>query len=321
MEQSVRLTADGYIGLLIPKSLAFSQKWKQGRDLVYNPINSIRDVSKAFKDVKLEQLILILDLDKVSNHYSSTSYYTKETYLIEKDLMKKTDTIIINGNSEDLEIFKTMNKSQKNLGNISNTTRGVPLQNKLTKKNSKFEAIRGVHVNKFTIDRTDEYLPNHLVTDNEKFDKLRRQKIVSQRLVAHVENPREHLLIKSAYDENGIISVDTVENTYITDPKFSYEFVVCLLNSKLISWYCYHFVYSDAVRSMDLDEYYINKIPLPNSLIDNGFFKDRLSQIKNALQKNNTNKIAEIEKELDKKIYALYGLNQRQIHRIEKISE
>ena len=66
----------------------------------------------------------------------------------------------------------------------------------------------------------------------------------------------------STYDEKGLLNVDTVENTIVTNSKYDPKYVVALLNSKLVAWYAYTFIFNKAVRTMDLDDYYVGKIPI-----------------------------------------------------------
>lgn len=125
----------------------------------------------------------------------------------------------------------------------------------------------------------------------------------------------------SALDKKGIIAVDTVECTVSTDKNYALEFLLCLLNSKLISWYAYRYIFSKAIRTMDLDNYYIGKIPLPNTKIANFDFVNlankmlycnvRLSEIGD----KRTDEYAKLEKEIEKTdaeiddlIYKVYGL-------------
>ena len=87
-------------------------------------------------------------------------------------------------------------------------------------------------------------------------------KIISQRIVAHVLRPTDHIIIMSTFDEDGLLSVDTVENTIVTDPDYGPKYLLAFLNSKLIAWYTYTFIFNKAVRTMDFDDYYVGKIPI-----------------------------------------------------------
>ena len=169
-----------------------------------------------------------------------------------------------------------------------------------------------------------EFLPEDVVEGNKnKATFLQQPKILSQRIVAHVTKPKDHIIIMSALDREGFMNVDTVENTVLTDENYSLEFLLCLLNSKLISWYAYRYIFSKAIRTMDLDDYYLGKIPLPNTKIDNSVFIDlanRMLSLKKRLGETGekrTDGYAKIEEEIkktdseiDEQVYKIYGITE-----------
>ncbi|MCZ7398785.1 MAG: N-6 DNA methylase [Candidatus Methanoperedens sp.] len=70
IERSYYLAKEGgYIGLIVPKSLAYVQKWCVGRKLIKDDLDTIVDAGRAFKDVKLEQVIIILKKGSASKSY------------------------------------------------------------------------------------------------------------------------------------------------------------------------------------------------------------------------------------------------------------
>ena len=83
----------------------------------------------------------------------------------------------------------------------------------------------------------------------------------------------------SALDKEGLLTVDTVENTMSTDKKYSLEFLLCILNSILISWYAYRYIFSKAIRTMDLDSHYLGRIPLPNAEVENSVFMNLVNKM------------------------------------------
>ena len=271
IEKSLNLlNNDGKFGMIIPKSLAYSQEWKNGRKLVKDKLNRVVDVSKAFEDVLLEQLILILEKNNTSSNYTLENITNHNSLSIAKKYIDLTDSIILHDNPQDFEIFKMMIKSTKRLRDISKTTRGLPFQKHVVKTPTKYKILRGRDIKRYHYSTNAEFLPDDMINLNmKKIEFLRRPKIVSQRIVAHVTKPTDHIIIMSTMDRDGIITLDTVENTVIMDDRYSFEFLLCLLNSELISWYAYRYIFSKAIRTMDLDDYYIGKIPLPEKEIDN----------------------------------------------------
>ena len=308
IERSINLLKkDGKFGMIVPKSIAYSQEWENGRKLVRDKLNRVVDVSKAFDDVLLEQLILILEKNNASSNYILENINNTNSLSIAKKFIDLTDSIILDDNPKDFEIFKRMIKSEKRLRDISKTSRGLPFQKYVVKTPTEYRIIRGRDIKRYHYSTNNEFLPNDIINLNmKKIEFLRRPKIISQRIVAHVTKPTDHIIIMSALDRKGILTLDTVENTVIKDNKYSLEFLLCLLNSELISWYAYRYIFSKAIRTMDLDDYYIGKIPLPEREIDNlkcVTLVNKLISLYEDLEKfsgKETNDKVEIKKEIEK---------------------
>lgn len=325
IEKSLGLINDkGHFGMIVPKSLAFSQLWKLGRELIKNHLTKVVDVSKAFEDVLLEQMIIILDKSAKTKGYVLQDIFSKESISIDKKFIDSTDSIILHGEKRDFEIFKKMNQSSKYLSSITKTSRGLPFQKFLVKEKTKYPVVKGKTISRYSFWLSEEFLPEKVVEGNKtKANFLQQPKILSQRIVAHVTKPKDHIIIMSALDREGLMNVDTVENTVLTDENYSLEFLLCLLNSKLISWYAYRYIFSRAIRTMDLDNYYLGKIPLPNIKIDNSVFIDlanRMLSLKKHLDETGekrTDEYAKIEEkikktdsEIDEHVYRIYGLTE-----------
>jgi type I restriction-modification system DNA methylase subunit len=321
IEKSIGLLkSNGKFGMIVPKSLAYSQEWKNGRKLIRDKLDRVVDVSKAFEDVLLEQLILILEKNNTSPNYALENISDRSSLLIEKKYIDLTDSIILHNDPQDFEIFKKMIKSTKRLSDISVTSRGLPFQKYVVKTPTKYRTLRGRDISRYHFSINDNFLPNDIINmDMKKINFLMSPKVVSQRIVAHVTKPTDHIIIMSALDKEGIITLDTVENTIIKDNKYSLEFLLCLLNSELISWYAYRYIFSKAIRTMDLDNYYIGKIPIPEKEIDNQKFirlvneltllyesLNRLSYKETDNKTNITAKIEKYEAECNKLINDLY---------------
>lgn len=332
IEKSLELiNENGYFGMIVPKSLAFSQLWKLGRELVKGRLIKVVDVSKAFEDVLLEQMILILNKSAATEDYVLQDIFSNESISIDKKFIDLTNSIILHGDKKDFEIFRKMNQSSKYLSDVSKTSRGLPFQKYLVKGKTKYPVVKGRTISRHNFWLSGEFLPEEVVEGNRsKMSFLQQPKIMSQRIVAHVTKPKDHIIIMSAIDRDGFMTVDTVENTISTDEDYSLEFLVCLLNSKLISWYAYRYIFSKAIRTMDLDNYYLGKIPLPNIKIDNSIFIEvanrmlsfnkRLDEIRG----KRTDEYARIEEEIkktdaeiDELVYDIYGLTNEEKKIIE----
>jgi len=331
IEKSLELlNKNGYFSMIVPKSLAFSQLWKNGRDLIKQHLIKIVDVSKAFEDVLLEQIIIVLKKNSRSRNYVLEDLSSEQTITIHKKFIDLTDSFILHGEKEDFKIFRKINKGARYLSAITETRRGLPFQKYLTKERTRYPVIKGKTISRYKFELDEGYLPEKMIEQN-KIKFLLKPKIISQRIVAHVTKPKEHIIIMSALDKDGFLTVDTVENTVITNDKYSLEFLLCLLNSKLVSWYTYRYIFSKAIRTMDLDKYYLGKIPLPNIEINNRIFiklANKILKLNKELQKFGdkiTDKRKKIEKEIgridrkiDEVVYRLYNLTEEEIKIIEK---
>jgi len=325
----------GYFSFIIPKSLAYSQKWASGRKLILDRLGCACDASKAFKEVLLEQMVVVVSQKFLHKpFYESVSLEENEKnepVSISKETSKNTDTILLSTTNKELQVFKKMTASKLFMKDISKTTRGLPFQRYLTKDPKGIPMYRGDHIARYTLYETKETLPEAILSGaDKKVSFLCQPKIISQRIIAHVLKPTDHIILMATFDKDGVLTVDTVENTVLSDNRFSYGFMTALLNSKLWSWCAYKFIFSNAIRTMDLDDYYVGKLPLPSIDFDNPKDKKthddlvalvekmlglnkRLAPIRDTYGYERDELLRQIErtdKEIDNLVYDLYGLTE-----------
>jgi hypothetical protein len=266
------LASSGKLGLVIPKSLTFSQMWQKVRHylLVNLQLKEIADISKAFSGVLLEQIVMIASKDAPSKSF--TGIYLDENGPSEKttisaSLCLEMATFPTHADLNCLKIYekiKTKSLGQR-FGWITETCLGYPLQGKVMKKESKAtEAVlRGDEIKPYLIMAPSCFIKkSELAQDVEKYKTLRKPKILSQNIVADVIHPKDHIVIMAAVDEHGTFNLDTVMNTVVIDDAFPIHYLNAIMNSKITSWFTYIFIYNKAIRTMHFDEYYINKIPV-----------------------------------------------------------
>ena len=160
---------------------------------------------------------------------------------------------------------------------------------------------------------------DYLDLKNRKVQLLRQPKVLSQNIVAHIQNPKPHIKITSTVDKTGdILSVDTVNNTVITDENFSPFFISALFNSTLINWYAYKFIFCSAIRTMHFDNYYVSKIPIPVATSEQQVpVVELVDHILMAKATDPDADTSEEEVEIDQLVYALYGLTAAEIAVVE----
>jgi predicted RNA methylase len=321
IEKSVKLLKDrGYLGLIVPKSLAYSQAWKPCRDFIKDDLILIVDVSKAFEDVLLEQVIFVLKKGCKSKKYEIVNILDNNKFSIQKEYITKTDSIILHDEEPDLNIFKKIVSLPTQMKDISKTFRGLPLQKYVSKTKSKYKVFRGINISRYYLSDSSEYLQN-IDSESSKIKSLLQPKIISQRIVAHVTKPKEHIIIMSTLDKDGItLNLDTVENTIITDRKYQLETILAILNSNLVSWYSYRYIFAKAIRTMDFDDYYIGKIPIP--VIPKKIETNLINLVNKMIsltdeKKKTEEEIKKTDKEINDLIYKIYGITDEEKKIIE----
>lgn len=210
----------------------------------------------------LEQVIIILqkDKDNVSNVIKIGKVVNQEINIsgeVSQILCKKADRLYLDYNPIIHNIRVKIGDNSLKLEHLAKIQGGVGInylmkegafvENK-TKKNNLI-VIRGNDIQQY-------YLRSWLYFDKNHSEMKKRQsriidppikKIVVQRIVAHI---RDHIKITASIDEKSSITFDTVLTVIPNDLDDLY-YILGFLNSKLISYYLYKFVYNNAIRSMD----------------------------------------------------------------------
>ena len=133
-----------------------------------------------------------------------------------------------------------------------------------------------------------------------------------QNIIAHITTPFPHIkLIGCVPDKADVYLLDTINQISINE-KYSNKYIWCLLNSKLICWYVYLFIYGKAIRTMHFDTVSTNRIPikLTKSQLPFVSLVDRILTAKKDDPQADT---SALENEIDKKVYHLYGLTYDEV--------
>ena len=168
---------------------------------------------------------------------------------------------------------------------------------------------------------------------------IKNNSILVQNIVAHIMNPTPHIKIiampSSILDNKDeyilLNTVNQLENISNLDTKF----ILAILNSKLISWYVYIFIFGLAIRTMHFDNPVTSRIPMPVIDLSNSSHKEVHDKIvvlvdniialnkKLSVEKNPNSitiinrQINALDKQIDALVYKLYNLNDEEIKIIE----
>ena len=334
------LKKGGTLGFIIPKSFAYVDSWKPIRKIIYENTQLLKlvDVSKAFKDVLLEQIIIVVEkqnpnMDKavslISEFYMPTQSLTKISY----GEIIKNDMIAFQSNPLEMSIYNKLNTGVIFLGKISKNFRGIGVQKLVSKEYKDGERIFcGREIQRYyTSDDCNYFIGKDYISKIDKAKKLRVPKIMVQNIVAHI---KDHIKITATYDSEGVLDLDTVNNIVVEDVNFNPKYILALLNSNLISFYAYNFIYSKAIRTMHFDSGYSDKIPVKQvsekvqvylaSKVDSllNLYREYLSKIKYSDKVIKLKEeIDRLEKEINDNVYEIYGINDDERNLIEENSK
>ncbi|MCX7909134.1 MAG: N-6 DNA methylase [Ignavibacteria bacterium] len=331
------LKQNGCLGFIIPKSFLYVNSWYKIRQFLLqnSQILEILDVSKAFKDVRLEQVIIIIkkchpNLDKpVVLKTLTNSRKALENKIEQKEIINHSMFVF---DPKIRSIYNKLTQQSVFLGEISENFRGIGIQ-KLCKSNNYEKnlvpVIGGKQVDRYIIKGTFCYVnPTELNKFLKKINKFKGPRILAQNIVAHI---KDHIRITCTYEHTGLLVLDTVNNIKIYDTNFNIKYILSLLNSKLISFYAYYFIYFRAIRTMHFDNKYSSRIPIKKLHLDDQtpliFLADRMLDLNRKLNEIGVKftderlkieeEIRSIDEQIDRLVYQIYGLTEEEIRIIE----
>jgi len=269
MSKSRRLTRkEAFHSFIVPKSLLFTKAWENDRERLLPNMHCLCDVSKAWKEVLLEQTIYVwqnsfkpitkLRLDTCENKS------IRPGNLIKKNICSRLGAVPIELTSQTEKILNKCLRNGEGLSKHAELSCGLPYQIKL-KERGDVPAIGGNEIWRYVqLDIKGYFDVKELENDKEFIKKINVPHIVLQRIVAHILSPKDHIKVAGTVDTTNNIPVNTITCLFTKkDSKLSLYFLCAWLNSRFYSWYAYNFIFSKAIRSMDLYEYFAVKVPLP----------------------------------------------------------
>ncbi len=330
----------GLNGYIIPKPFVYSSNWQTIRENLLTGLKEIVDCGKVWKEVKLEQIVYLYGKNYNENYYSSLVRNQEQIVSLGK-IEKKTFSqfgFYLNGISEkELFIGEKILNSGKFLNDFVINQRGAMLQKNVSENKNEFQVIGGKQINRFLCtEDVKGYITKKDISDEKAF--IKENSILVQNIVAHIMNPTPHIKIiatlPKSFDYKKSIILDTV-NQLNTTSELKIEYLIAILNSKLLSWYVYLFIFGKAIRTMHFDNFVTSRIPYPNidlskkedkqihdalvSLVDQMLQTQKDYHIvKSESDKNlHEQKISMLDKKIDELVYKLFNLSDEEIKLVE----
>lgn len=264
LSHSYLLKKQGEFGFIIPKSFIYSSNYKPIQEYLLSDITEIVDCKKVWKEVKLEQIMLFFKKESKSFQYDSFKLLGQTIeYIgkIDKENFKIFGFYLNDISIEELNTAKKIRSSNIFIGNIANNSRGGIFQNKLV-DNGDVKVIGGAEIQREGIIGIKGRIDKLIFQEDVK-SRINQNSILVQNIVAHIENPTDHIKITACYPVNRDFAiVDTINQLTFND-NYDCKFFWLLLNSQLINWYCYRFIFAKAIRTMHFDNAVTNRIPVP----------------------------------------------------------
>lgn len=309
---------NGILAFIIPKKSLYGDAWEDTRINYWRKydLKFILDTGKSFDNVLLEASVFGLKKVNVEIKIVSVSFLGKNgvnnvgKFLLDK-LFAESNTLQIYKAQfpsiiEKIEKIKSREKLVEGKLGLAIGT------DFFSDEETDYKLLKGIDIGRYNI-RSNRFLKNREKLKWENAMSFLKPKVLTQRLVAHIEKPFPHLKITSCYDDEGIIITNTLMSFEINE-KITDKFWLGYLNSKFLSWYAYNFVYARAIRGMDFYNFYIQQLPIPNiSLNQQKVFIELVDKI---LLNHNAN-TSKWEKEIDIRIYRLFQLTYEEVKIIE----
>ncbi|MFZ3077142.1 MAG: N-6 DNA methylase [Candidatus Aenigmatarchaeota archaeon] len=330
------LKKDGVNGFIVPKPFVYSSTWKKIREKLLEGLTEIADCSKVWKEVKLEQVVYFFNKGKKEKTYRSCVRNNQEIKYVGNINKETFDEFgfLLNGISEkELKIGRKIKDAGISLNELVTNQRGGMYQKEVTEKRSDFKVLGGKQIGRYFIKEDIKgFISKEAIEDENAY--VKQNSILIQNIVAHIENPKDHIEIISTLakdiDSSNYIILDTV-NQLQNKSNISSDALIVIINSKLMSWYVYRFIFGKAIRTMHFDNSVTERIPIPKS-IDNpqqnklAQLADRMLSLNKRLREPNVSssererikkQIEDADFEIDEAVYRLYGITDEEKKVIE----
>ncbi|MFC1714964.1 Eco57I restriction-modification methylase domain-containing protein [Candidatus Poribacteria bacterium] len=328
VEKAVKmLEDDGILGFIVPKSLSYVVSWQPIRKFLLDEceIVEIADARKAFRGVLLEQMIMVARKRGNPSFPTTVSILRPEYSAVShsigrQDLSPERFSIWFSSRRVRAIVDRIQEKSVP-LGHLAEIWNGLGLQGQLVfsdKPDSEYHrpCLRGRDIQRYHVRQSIKYIRTADIAKHISLETFHRQKIIVQDIVAHIHSPTPHIKLTATVDRSGDwLNVNTVTN--IASSEYPLEYLCGILNSRLISWYTYDFIFNRSIRTMHFRRGYADHIQICR--IDTGDHRvheqlmEHVDQIMALYDKQAADEIVEVDRKIDKLVYQLYGITEEDV--------
>ena len=316
------LSGIGTNGFIVPKALVFASNWKNTRKKLLESLTSLIDCKKVWNEVKLEQIVYVWNGNQNNSSYmtgSRTNSALISDTKIDKKMCDEFSFFPCGIKQDEIALGEKIHRKSELLSKYVENSRGCMLQNKVKEKGDN-KVLGGVQVQRYYLSKT---IKGYLNTKdiNSKKAYAQQNSILAQRIVSHVENPTDHIKITAVIpDKIDFVILDTINQIIVKN--LNPYYVLGLLNSKIINWYVYRFIFAKAIRTMQFDNPTTNKIPIiiQNEKKISSIVQELTQHMQKTMSHKTQNmptRCADLINELNCMFYEIFGLTKEEIRMVE----
>lgn len=356
MEKACNLLSEGgYFSFIVPDTFLRKNDFKPLREFLLSKfqIKKIYEVGHVFDDAKATENAIFLGVKSQGN---SSSYSFQHMFLSKKKQRDVRLSMISNENSDisNLVSNRTIHDLEQKDFRLFNGRQFLSLITKI-EKFPRVDSIKGVSISRgseggkimVSSSKTSDDMKPVLIPDdvwkygykyNGRYfpikdpsnSKYSKPKI----MIIRIRNDSLKDRIIAAYDESKYFTLKTIQIINMEDDdKNELKFLLAILNSKLMNFYCTHRL------SDDMNKAYLSalRIPQPSRKTDEKVRDNLISKVEQLLdinkelgllKENVTDRASELEEkdvqirtEIDKMVYSIYGLTNNEITLLENADE
>ena len=330
----------GYSGLIVPRAFSYVASWAKTRQSLLPELVELVDVGRAWRDVNLEQVIVIQQRATATPAWRALRR-ENDRFEFVTDIAKvdaeRLGILPAPASAPEMALGRKL-AAHRRLGAFTTNRRGAGLQRKAHAKAKGCRVVGGRQIQPWLINDDPLYLPpDASIPANAR---VHADCLLAQNILTFSANPVSHVRITAtlAPDHPGFVILDTVNQLRLkSDCPFSARFLLSLLQSSLLRWYAWRFIYGGGTMTLHFDTPASAPLPIPRLDFSKPADKarhdaldasaDRMLALHAELARSEDlfddrrhelqRRIDELDARIDAQVYALYDLNDDDISLVE----
>ena len=319
MQALLLVRLGGLHGFVVPKSFLYSSRWALPRERLLDGIDSLYDCGKMWDEVNLEQIVYShRNRVNVAQYLNWKRDGSQFTYVasVSKNVCRRFGFYANDLMEIEIDIANRMRQQRRFLGGFVNNTRGAGLQRQLNNSNYGRGVLAGTNVHRYQLNGVKGYFAEDELPEKASIE---TGSVLAQNILTYGAKPYPHIRINAHLvqdAENDFLILDTINQISVTSDNISPAFIVALLNSKLINWYAFRFIFAKAVMTMHFDNPVTDRIPFPSIEATYDSYQAVVVQVQEIYQSEASDR-AECQRVIDSHMYRMFGLTPVEITTIE----